>query len=397
MRVLLFTGKGGVGKTTTSAATAALAAARGRKTLVISTDPAHSVADAFGTEVGACPTEIETGLYAQQVETQSAFETGWREVQHWLRELLVQAGVEAFEAEELTVLPGSEEVLALLELARQVRGDRFDVVVVDCAPTGETLRLLALPEALRWWVRRIFPPERRVLRTLRPVLTQLAGLPTPPEKVFAAAERLSDELAAVRAVLIDPTVCSVRMVLTPEAVVVAEARRTLTSLSLYGYRVDGVVANRVFPESGSADPWRAGWVAAQRRQLTDVATSFRDLPVWQTPYAAAEPVGHCALLALAETTYGDTDPLAVTTTSEPVEVESLSGEEFVLSVGLPHARLADVDLVRSADDLVITVAGHRRVLALPSALRRCLVDGASLRDGRLRVRFRPDPDLWMRR
>jgi arsenite-transporting ATPase len=228
VRVLLFTGKGGVGKTTTSAATAALAAMRGQKTLVLSTDPAHSLADALGVELGSDPTELDTGLYGQQLDTQRAFEDSWREVQHYLREVLESGGVDPIEAEELTVLPGAEEVLALLELRRQVSSGRWDVVVVDCAPTAETLRLLALPEALGWYMDRVFPVERRVVRTLRPVLSHLAGVPMPPDRVFAAVERLHGELADVRRLLTDPATTSVRLVLTPEAVVVAEARRTLT-------------------------------------------------------------------------------------------------------------------------------------------------------------------------
>ncbi|MBV9485056.1 MAG: ArsA family ATPase [Frankiaceae bacterium] len=396
MRILLFTGKGGVGKTTTAAATAALAASRGSKTLVLSTDPAHSLADAFGVELGAEPTEVDTGLYGQQVDTQRAFEASWREVQHYMRDVLEQGGVDPLEAEELTVLPGAEEVLALLELRQQVAGGRWDTVVVDCAPTGETLRLLALPEALRWWMHRMFPAERRVMRTLRPVLTHLAGLPFPPDSVFGAVERLSNELAEVRELLIDPVTTSVRLVLTPESVVVAEARRTLTSLSLYGYRVDGVVANRVFPDDATDDPWRAGWVEAQRAQLSEVDASFPGLPVWRSAYAAAEPVGLAALITLATTTYGDDDPLVCVETPDPLVVERISADEFVMSLALPHADRRHIDLVRKGDDLVLTVGGHRRALALPSALQRCVVDGAGLHDGRLRVRFRTDPNLWMK-
>jgi arsenite-transporting ATPase len=397
MRVLLFTGKGGVGKTTTAAATAAHIAAEGHKTLVISTDPAHSLADAFGVPLRDQPTEIDTGLYGQQIDTQRSFEASWREVQHYLREVLEQGGVAPLEAEELTVLPGAEEVLALLELRRQVAEASFDVIVVDCAPTGETLRLLALPEALRWWIARIFPPDRRVLRTLRPVLTHLAGLPLPPDAVFAAVERLSAELAEVRALLTDPATTSLRLVLTPEAVVIAEARRTLTALSLHGYRVDGVVANRVFPAGGTHDdPWRAGWVASQRERLAEVTATFAGVPIWQAAYAGAEPTGLAALVELAAATYAETTPLTQTETAEPLTVEQVSTDEYVMSVALPYADQRQIDLARSGDDLVLTVAGHRRLLALPSALRRCIVDGAALRDGRLRVRFRPDPDLWMR-
>jgi arsenite-transporting ATPase len=397
MRILLFTGKGGVGKTTAAAATAAFTASRGSKTLVLSTDPAHSLADAFAVELGPEAVEIDTGLYGQQIDTQRAFEASWRDVQHYLRDILEQGGVDPLEAEELTVLPGAEEVLALLELRAQVASGRWDSIVIDCAPTGETLRLLALPEALRWWMQRMFPPDRRVLRTLRPVLSHLAGLPFPPDTVFAAVDRLSDELAQVRDLLVDPATTSIRLVLTPESVVVAEARRTLTSLSLYGYRVDGVIANRVFPAGDDGlDDWRAGWVDAQRVQLAEVTASFPGLPVWQAPYAAAEPVGLDALSTLATATYLDSDPLEVVTTPDPLIVERINSDEYVLSVALPHAERRDVDLVRKGDDLVLTVGGHRRALALPSALRRCVIDGAALREGRLRVRFRPDPNVWMK-
>ena len=264
--------------------------------------------------------------------------------------VLSAAGVDAIEAEELTVLPGAEEVLALLEVRDQVRSGRWDLVVVDCAPTAETLRLLALPDALGWYMERVFPLERRVVRSLRPVLGRVAGVPMPRDRVFDAVARLHGELREVRALLSGPD-ATVRLVLTPESVVVAEARRTLTSLSLYGYRVDGVVANRVFPAGG--DAWRQGWVDAQDTQLAEVDASFAPLPVFRTAYRPGEPVGQEALRELAEQTYGASDPFATPDVADPVQVDR-SGEEFVLSLALPLAE----------------------------------------RDGRLRVRFEPDPDQW---
>ena len=394
MRVLLFTGKGGVGKTTVAAATALRAASLGHRTLVVSTDAAHSLADTLGIRLGPEPTQVLPRLHGQQVDPQRALERGWQAVQRYLLAVLDAAGVEPLEAEELTVLPGAEEVLALLELRDQAASGRFDVVVVDCAPTAETLRLLALPEALRWYMDRVYPLERRVVRSLRPVLARVAGVPMPDEAVFDAVEALHAELADVRDLLTRPGTASVRLVLTPEAVVLAEARRTLTSLSLYGYRVDGVVANRLFP-TGGADPWRASWARAQARQLAEVDASFAPLPVRRAPYRATEPVGVAELAAFADDLYGTADPLAGTYHGEPTTVER-SGDGYVLALALPLADRGELDLGRRGDELVVTVGQHRRLLALPSGLRRCTVEGAELRDGRLRVSFRPDPDLWMR-
>ena len=394
MRVLLFTGKGGVGKTTAAAATAALVAARGQQVLVLSTDTAHSLADALDVPLGAEPTEVHNGLYGMQADAQGAFERSWREVQGYLLAVLERAGVDALQAEELTVLPGAEEVLALLEVKRQVISGRWDVVVVDCAPTGETLRLLALPEALQWYVDKVFPAQRRALKAIRPLLSRVGGPAVPADSVFAAVERLHGELAEVRALLTSPQ-ASVRLVLTPEAVVVAEARRTLTSLALYGYRVDGLIANRVFPDSPT-DPFLAGWAAAQEEQLTGVRRDAAPLPVLLSPYCTAEPVGLKALTAFGAALYGDDDPVAAAPQADELVQVARTTDGFLLSLALPLARREDLDLARSGDELVVTVAGHRRVLALPSALQRCLVAGASLSEGRLAVRFEPDPAVWMR-
>ena len=392
MRVLLFTGKGGVGKTTVAAATAAVAAARGHKVLVVSTDPAHSLADALGVPLTGVPTEVDPGLYGLQVDAQAAFERSWRDVQRYLQGLLERAGVDALQAEELTVLPGAEEVLALLEVRRQVVSGPWDLVVVDCAPTGETLRLLALPEALRWYVDKVFPAQRRALRAVRPLLHRVAGPAVPEDDVFDAVTALHRQLAEVREVLTAPTT-TVRLVLTPEAVVVAEARRTLTSLALYGYRVDGLVANRVFP-ADSDDPWLQGWARAQAGQLDAVTADAGGLPVALSPYRAGEPVGVEQLLEVGRTLWGDDDPADDPEPGADLVQVVRDGDGFLLSLALPLARRDELDLARSGDELVVTVGGHRRVLALPGALRRCTVAGAVLSAGRLEVRFAPDPDLW---
>jgi arsenite-transporting ATPase len=385
VRVLLFTGKGGVGKSTLAAGTAALAAAAGERTLVLSTDAAHSLGDAFGiTGPLREPTEVAERLWVQQVDAQLRFEQSWAAIQRYLLSVLDATGVDPVAAEELTVVPGAEEVLALLELRLHAASGRWDVVVVDCAPTAETLRLLALPEALGWYMQRVLPVERRVVKALRPVLTRAAGVPMPGDSVFDAVERLHAELAEVRTLLTGPG-STVRLVLTPEAVVLAEARRSYTTLSLFGYRVDGVVANRLLP-SGGADDWRAGWVVAQDEVLEQVAESFAGLPVWRSEYRPAEPVGVRALTTLAEEAYGGADPLAVPDGDGPLRL-TRDPRGAVLHLALPGVTRAEVDLARHGDDLVVTVGSYRRLLTVPAGLARHRVAGARVQDGELQVRF----------
>ncbi|HEY5336250.1 MAG TPA: ArsA family ATPase [Mycobacteriales bacterium] len=395
MRVVLFAGKGGVGKTTIAAATAAHAAALGRKTLVVSTDAAHSLGDALGVVLTEDPLDVDGGLHAAQVDTQRSFERSWHDVQRYLLAVLDAGGVDPVDAAELTVLPGAEEVLALLAVRDAARSGRFDLVCVDCAPTAETLRLLRLPELLRWWLDRVLPAERRVARAL---MSRVQSVPLPDRTVFDAVGRLQAELADVRDLLTDPATSSVRLVLTPEAVVVAEARRTLTALSLHGYRVDGVVANRVFPTGG--DAWRRRWAAAQRVQLDEVQESFAGLPLWEVDYAAAEPVGAAALAALGARVYGHGDPVGDVPDVATMSVER-TVDGFALALALPHVGRGEANLSRSGDDLVVGVGSLRRVLTLPSALRRCTVEGARLEGvgagARLVVRFVPDPAVWMQR
>jgi arsenite-transporting ATPase len=397
MRIILFTGKGGVGKTTTASATALRLADRGVKTLLLSTDSAHSLGDALDASLGNEPAEVVTGLWAAQIDTQRRFEAAWHDVQQFLVDMLARGGVDPITAEELTVLPGVEEVLALLAVREFAVAGNWDVLVVDCAPTAETLRLLALPEALGWYLQKVFPAHRRLARGMRPIAAMMGrGDVIPPDSLFEALLRLSDELASVRDLLADPAVTSVRLVLTPESVVAAEARRTFTALALYGYCVDLVIANRVFPRG--RDAFRQAWASAQQAQLAELRESFAGLPVHELPYRLAEPVGVAELRAIADALYGvapGSDPAALGAAPELMSVDT-EGEEFVLRMWLPLVERAAVDAARAGDDLVLTVAGHRRVLTLPSVLRRCEVVGGEFADRQLRVRFRPDPAQWPR-
>lgn len=420
MRVILFTGKGGVGKTTTAAATAVRAARAGIKTLVMSTDAAHSLGDALDVDLAhhggtltessgtgphrPVPVEVEPGLSALQISAQHAGDGGWRRVHDYLMSVLATLGIEAVVAEELTSLPGAEEVAALLELRTQVESGAWDLVVVDCAPTAETLRLLALPEALAWHLDRLLPGQRGLIRSLRPAAAAAVGVPLPDPEVVEVVTGWHRHLRELQR-LLTSDLTSVRLVLTPERVVIAESRRTWTSLSLYGFVVDAVVVNRVFPDAAAdtgdgtpPDPWRSAWNEAQQSGLVEVRESFAGLPVVVSPYLAREPIGPDALDELAAAQ--DPDGSGVSTLLEPVAHRGLTvtraPDGFTLSLPLPLVTASDVALQRRDQELLVAVGDHRRVLTLPAALQRCDVRSASVREGMLRVRFVPNEEVWPR-
>jgi arsenite/tail-anchored protein-transporting ATPase len=389
--VLLFTGKGGVGKTSVAAATAVRAASRGARVLVTSTDPAHSLADALDRPLGDATTTIEladgAALAAQQIDAQQRLERHWREVRDYLVSLLAWGGVGEVEAEELVLLPGLDELFALIDLRAQVRSGRYDLVVVDCAPTAETLRLLGLPDALRWYVDRILGPGRRIARAMRPLSRArgAAGLPVPEEDVFGAVDRVHADLAAVHELLQDPTRSSVRLVVNAERLVVAETQRTATSLSLFGYGIDAVVVNRLLPDA-ITDPYLARWKARQAAHLGTIEAAFAPTPVLTSPLFDDELDGVAGLALLGDAVYGDADETAVLGASRPISVEA-EGEDRVLRLALPFTEKGDVDLHRRGADLHLAVAGVRRTVALPAALQRREVAGARFVDGHLEVRF----------
>ncbi|WP_112263529.1 ArsA family ATPase [Lentzea terrae] len=400
-RVLLFTGKGGVGKTTLAAATAASLAAHGRKALVVSTDPAHSLGDALDVRLGAAPSEVDTadGLFACQIDPRGLVDEAWGELRGHLRTVLAGAGVDELDAEELTVLPGVEELLALAEVRRLASSGPWEVVVVDCGPTAETLRLLSLPEAFAGYLERLFPTHRRVVRGL---LAGVAGTGT-VEKWDATADalsRLAERLDSLRTMLSDPSSCSVRLVLTPERVVAAETRRTLTALALQGIRVDSVIANRLVPCPGSARGAAATWLRTRRHEQDAVLAELTGIGEIRTvDHRASEPVGVPALLEVASQLYGAEDPLpCAAAVSESLLEVSGSGRgldaRYSLRIALPLADDTELDLARVGDDLALTIDGRRRLVALPSLLKRCIVTGAEMDSGGVTVGFRPDPSLW---
>lgn len=292
-RTILYTGKGGVGKTSVAAATARHVAAGGVDTIVLSTDPAHSLADSLQAEVGGEPTPVSDHLWAQQVAAQDEMERNWAGVQDWLGELLLERGVDRISAEELTVPPGMDELFSLLQIKRHHEEGRFGCVVVDCAPTGETLRLLSFPDVARWWLQKFFPQSSQLMAAARPIARAMLDVSLPGEEVLDDVQRLVANLIEMNEILRDNTSVSVRLVMTPDRMVVDEARRTFTYLNLYGYLTDAVVVNRVFPEE--VGPYFGAWRERQLEALAEVEAAFAPVPVLRAPYFGDEVVGGAML------------------------------------------------------------------------------------------------------
>lgn len=387
-RILLYTGKGGVGKTSTAAATALACAERGYRTIVLSTDIAHSLGDVFDTELGPEPREIAPNLWAQESEVFHNVARYWGRIQEYAASVLRWRGLDDVLADEMTVLPGMDEVGSLLWIADHHDSARYDVIVVDAAPTGETLRLLSLPEAIRWWMEKVEPIGRKITRLTSPLVQRMVGIPMPDDAVFDAGEELFRRLEHMHELLADEERTSVRVVLTLEQVVIKEAQRAFTYFHLYDYPTDLVVVNRVLPDD--VGPYFRGWYEAQRANDTIVEQTFAPIPILRAPYFDREVVGLPMLRELAESVYRGNDPTEHFYRGRPYAVVREDGV-FVLSLELPFTTREQISLSRHADELVLDVGDWRRNLVLPRALVEAQALGAQFEDHVLKIRFKaPD-------
>ncbi|GIU92890.1 MAG: arsenic-transporting ATPase [Acidimicrobiia bacterium] len=387
MRIVLVTGKGGVGKTTVAAATALASADLGHRTLVASTDPAHSLGDAFAARLGDEPTALTESLEAQQIDTQVQLERHWGTIRDQLMDVFDWGGVGGLEAEEFLVFPGMDELFALLEVNRNARSGRYDAIVVDCAPTAETLRLLSLPEVLSWYFERIMPAERRILRAARPILGRFTDIPLPEDEVFQAAQSVFAGIEQAKVLLGDPEVTTARLVVNPEKMVIDEARRTYTYLGLFSYGVDGVVVNRILPDQVS-DPYFSRWREIQRAHLQTIDTAFSEVPRLRLRLFDDEMVGIDRLRLLAAELYGDRDPVFDFRAHRLFRMVE-AGDEVHVEMEVPFADREDIEVFMKGAELYIEIGPYRRSLVLPDSLRQRQVAGAKLRDGVLTVRFGP--------
>jgi arsenite-transporting ATPase len=383
-RTILYTGKGGVGKTSVAACTGRACARAGLRTLVLSTDPAHSLSESLQTELGAEPARVSELLWGQEVKAQEEMERHWSGVQDWLGELFVERGVDRISAEELTVPPGMDELFSLLRLQGHHHSGEWDAIIVDCAPTGETLRLLSFPDVARWWIEKVFPMERQILAAARPLARSLLDIPLPSEAVFADIQRLSQNLIAMNEILRDRQHSTVRLVMNPDRMVIGEAMRTFTYLNLYGYLTDAVVVNRVFPSE--VGDYFAGWRKVQEEHLELVRSAFAPVPVLQAPYFDREVLGAEMLDRLASELFDGhaAEGVLHDTLTQQLDVGDGSA---TLRLALPFARKGDIALKKIGLELVVRVDGQKRTITLPSALAAFRPTEASFEDGALEVRF----------
>jgi arsenite/tail-anchored protein-transporting ATPase len=385
LRIILYSGKGGVGKTSLSAATAVRAARLGHRTLVVSTDAAHSLADALGTTVGSDPTRVAPGLDALEIDVNQELSRHWGVIQEFLTRFMTFRGVNEAVAEEMAILPGMEELFSLLRVKRYAEAKSYDLIVIDCAPTGETIRMLAVPEVLNFYFKKIFPLQKTVLRSVRPVAKRFSDMPLPSDDVLTAVQAIYQQLEGMGPLLQDPKQSSIRIVLNPERMVINESQRLFTYLSLFGFPVDAVIANRVLPPEARSEYFDK-WFDIQAGHMATARRSFDPLPFFEARLFDREMIGIPLLNTLAETVFGDQDPASVFFLDRPIEIKK-EGRGYALYVRLPFAEKDKIQVSIEGEELIIQVDNQRRHVLLPRTLAARPLQGAAFRDRRLRVGF----------
>lgn len=390
MRIILYTGKGGVGKTSVSAATALRCADLGHRTIVISTDAAHSLADSFDLALGPEPTLVAPNLWGQELDVLYQMDKYWGNVQKYFVTVLAWRGLDDLIAEELVVLPGMEELASLLQIVHLHDDCDYDVVIVDCAPTGATLQLLSFPEVARWYLEKIFPLERKAVQLTRPILRAVTDLPIPDDELFDTVSGLVMQLTRMHGLLSDPQKASIRLVLNPEKMVIKEAQRTFAYLNLYGFLTDAVVSNRLIP-ARVQDSYFDSWKESHEKYSLMIEESFSPLPILKAPLFDQEVVGLDMLRRMAESIYGDSDPTEVYFVGRTHSVEKKDGR-YVLSLLLPFVEKENLQLTRSGDELIVHIGNRKRNLILPRVLVNLDVQSAKFDEDTLVITFGEDEE-----
>ncbi|MDQ0175284.1 ArsA family ATPase [Bacillus chungangensis] len=386
MRIMLYTGKGGVGKTSISAATALQCAQAGKKTLVMSTDPAHSLGDSFSMKLTSEPQQVAENLWAQEIDTTYEMEKGWGKIQSYITLLFTSKAVDDITTEELTMFPGMEDLMSLLRVLQYYKEKIYDVIIIDCAPTGETLAMLSFPDMLRWWMEKLFPMKRKALKVLRPVAQPLLGIPLPTDDVMGELGNILDQLDEMRKIFSNREITSVRIVVNPEKMVIKEAQRSFTYLNLYDYNVDAIMVNRLIPDSVT-DPYFHAWKETQHEYKIIIEDSFQPLPIYYAPLFDHEVVGINMLKRMGSALFNNDDnPSAVKFNLRTQQITK-DGDHYCLSLHLPFTDKQDLSLSQKGDELIIRAGSIKRNIVLPRTLAHLHIQGAKFEEDKLNIQF----------
>ena len=382
MRIILFTGKGGVGKTTIAAATGIKTSQLGYKTLIISTDPAHSLSDSFQKDLKPYPTKVEDNLYAMEVDVEYELEQHWNVIKEYLTLFFKSQGIDDIIAEELAILPGFDELASLLHLLHYYEKEEYDVIILDCAPTGETLRLLSVPEVAKWYMNRFFGIEKKILKLVKPIAEPLINVPLPTDDVLDKIQELYVKMSKLKEIL-ESEITSVRIVLNPEKMVIKESERAFTYLNLFGYRVDCVIINKIFPKE--VGDYFSKWFELQEKYIREVEERF-PVPVFKVQFKSSEIIGD-ALYELANELYDGQDPTKVFYLDKPMRIEK-EGEHTTLIIKVPFALKKDLKLLKRGEELIIIAKQWKRTIILPQSLALKEPVEAKFNNGELKILFK---------
>jgi arsenite-transporting ATPase len=385
VRIILYTGKGGVGKTSVAAATAVRCARSGKKTLVVSTDAAHSLGDSLDIPLSPEPLEIKKNLWAQEIDSAHEVEKGWGKVQEYLTALFTSKTIKNITTEELTVFPGMEELLSLLRILRYYKEKTYKVIIIDCAPTGETLALLSFPEMLGWWMDKLFPFKRKTLKIVRPVIQPILGVPMPHDSVMGEIETIYNQLNEMKEILSNREITSIRIVVNPEKMVIKEAQRSYTYLNIYDFNIDAVIVNRVIPDDVT-DTYFSVWKSIQKKYLQSINESFSPLPMFYAPLFEKEIVGIEMLERMGDELYKECDPVVIMFNRRIQQVEKI-GEEYLFSIFMPFIEKKEVSLDQKGDELIVKVGNVKRTITMPRTLVNVPITGAKFEEETLKIRF----------
>lgn len=387
MRIILYTGKGGVGKTSVAAATACLIAKQRKKVLIMSTDQAHSLGDAFGVKLSNTPTRIVENLEAIEVDALIENKAIWGNIKGYIEKLMLSKTVKSIEVEELLVFPGFEDLISLLKIKEINDENNYDVLIVDCAPTGETMSLLKFPELFKWWMEKIFPMKRKGAKIARPIVERTIKIPVPDEKTFDEIESLYNKIDELHKLMLERDKVSLRIVTTPEKIVIKEAKRSFSYLHLYDFNVDAIIVNKIISEEGGKGYFEK-WMKLQSENLKDIKESFSPVPIFETELMHSEVKDYASLLKMGNSIFKGGNAAEVLFKDKIFEVEKSSTDEsYFLNIKMPFVDKNELNLLQKGDEISISIKNEKRNFVLPQKLHSKKIVKANYDQGKLRIQF----------